>query len=366
MITTTAAVCRGESKPMEIEEIQIESPRDDEVIVRVVSSGICHTDMICRDQWFPVPLPSVLGHEGAGVVEAVGRAVSKVAVGDHVVLTFLSCGSCRSCLRAEPAYCDQLYGLNFGGARADGTTALSSDSGPVHGHFFGQSSFATYALASERNVVKVDPEVDLKLLGPLGCGVQTGFGATLNSLRPAGGSSIVIFGTGSVGLSALMGAEIVGCATIIAVDLKPERLEMARRLGATHTINPADADTVEAIREITGGGADYSLETTANPAVFREAVDCLGQKGTCGLIGAAALGTQATFDMNTILLGGRRIVGIVEGDSIPDLFIPTMVRLIKQGRFRFEELVSYYPLSQVNQACEDSLSGAAIKPVLVP
>jgi aryl-alcohol dehydrogenase len=307
----------------------------------------------------------VFGHEGAGVVEAVGKSVTKVKAGDHVVMTFMSCGRCVSCLNGKPPYCTSLYELNLSGGRLDGSSAIRAKGDRISGHFFGQSSFATYSLAYERNVVKVDPEVDLKLLGPLGCGIQTGFGGTVRSLKPEVGSSIVIFGTGSVGLSALMGAYVAGCATIIAVDLKDSRLEMATKLGATHTINPTKVDNVvEAIQDITGGGTNYSLELTASPAVFRQAVDCLAPLGTCGFIGAAALGTEATFDMNTILLGGRKIQGIVEGDSVPDLFIPVMVDLIKQGRLRLPEIVSYYSLDQVNQAGEDSLSGKAIKPIM--
>jgi aryl-alcohol dehydrogenase len=365
MPAITAAVVHKQSEPFQIEELQLEDPRDDEVLVRVVSAGMCHTDLICRDQWYPVPLPSVFGHEGAGVVEAVGKNVAKVQPGDHVVMSCVSCGSCTSCRNGRPAYCSSLFALNFGGGRPDGTSGLSANGTRINGHFFGQSSFATYSLAYECNVVKVDPEVDLKLLGPLGCGIQTGFGGTVNSLHPEVGSSIAIFGTGSVGLAALMGAYVAGCATIIGVDIKPSRLEAATKLGATHTINPNEVDNVvQAIQEITGGGVNYSLETTANPQVFRSAVDCLAPLGVCGLIGAAALGTEVSFDMNTILLGGRMVKGIIEGDSVIDLFIPTMVELIKQRRFRMPEIVSYYSLKDINQAGDDSLSGAAIKPVI--
>ena len=361
----TAAVVRAQSKPFEIETLELAEPRADEVLVKVVGTGVCHTDLICRDQWYPVPLPAVLGHEGAGVVEAVGSAVTKVQPGDHVVLSFVSCGECIGCKEGAPAYCTGLYDLNFSGTRPDKTTALSSAGEPVHGHFFGQSSFADHALAYERNVVKVDPTAPLELLGPLGCGIQTGAGAVLNALHPHAGSSIVVFGVGSVGLAAVMAAHVAGCTTIVAVDLKPSRLEAAKRVGATHTIDPAaTANVVEAIQDLTRGGAHYSLETTASPKVFRQAVDCLAQRGVCGLIGAAALGTEASFDMNTILFG-RTIRGIIEGDSIPDVFIPKLVDLILQGRFPLAEIVSQYPLAEINTAAEHSLDGTAIKPVLV-
>ena len=361
----TAAVARAQSKPFEIAQLELAEPRADEVLVKIVGTGLCHTDLICRDQWYPVPLPAVLGHEGAGVVEAVGPAVTKVAPGDHVVLSFVACGQCVACKEGAPAYCGGLYDLNFSGARPDGSNALTEDGDPVHGHFFGQSSFATHALAFERNVVKVDRTAPLELLGPLGCGIQTGAGAVLNSLHPHAGSSIVVFGVGSVGLAAVMAAQVAGCTTIVAVDLKPSRLEAAKRVGATDVIDPASTENVvEAIQDITGGGAHFSLETTASPKVFRQAVDCLAQRGVCGLIGAAALGTEASFDMNTILFG-RTIRGIIEGDSIPDLFIPKLVELIVQGRFPLAEIVTPYPLAEINTAADHSLDGTAIKPVLV-
>jgi aryl-alcohol dehydrogenase len=364
MPTVKAAVVHKSNDPFQIEELTLGDPRDDEVLVRVVSSGLCHTDLICRDQWFPVPLPSVFGHEGAGVVEAVGKNVSKVQPGDHVVMSVMSCGTCPTCAVGKPTYCHSAFPLNFGGGRLDGSSALSANGTVVHSHFFGQSSLASHSIAYERNVVKVDPEVDLRLLGPLGCGIQTGFGGVVNSLRPEAGSSIALFGVGSVGLAAVMGAHLAGCATIIAVDLKDSRLEKARSLGATHMINAGTVDNVgEAIQDITGGGANYSLEMTANPAVFRTAVECLAPLGTCGLIGASALGTEVTFDMNSILIGGRTVRGLLEGDSVLDVFIPKMVEFVKQGRLPLADIVSFYGLDQINEAAADAESGAAIKPV---
>ena len=360
----TAAVAREKARPFVIEQLELEEPRPDEVLVRVVGAGVCHTDLIVRDQWYPVPLPSVLGHEGAGVVEKVGDRVTKVRPGDHVVLTYMTCGACKNCIRGAQAYCLKLFELNFGGTRPDASTTLRKDGQPVHSNFFTQSSFATYALATERNVVIVPEDAPLELLGPLGCGIQTGAGGVLNSLRPQAGTSIVVFGTGSVGMSAIMAARVVGCTTIVGVDVKPNRLELARELGATHTINPAETpNVVEQIQQITGGGADYAIETTASPAVFRQAVDCLTLLGVCGLIGAAALGTEVALDMNTILFG-RTVRGIIDGDSVPDLFIPRLIELYAQGRFPFDRLVKDYPLDQINQAAADSEQGTVWKPIL--
>ena len=364
MVEVTGAVAYEKEQPFSIEELELEEPRADEVLVRVVATGVCHTDLIVRDQWYPVPLPVVLGHEGAGVVERVGEGVTKAQPGDHVVLTFNSCGECASCARGKPAYCLNFFAQNFGGARPDGSTGISKGDDAVHSHFFGQSSFAGYALAAERSVVRVREDVPLELLGPLGCGIQTGAGGVLNTLHPEAGTSIAVFGAGAVGISAIMAAVVTGCATIIGIDVKDNRLELARELGATHTINGGEADAVEEIGNITGGGADYTLETTAVPELLSQAVQALAPLGVCGLIGAAPLGTEASLDMNDILIPGKTVRGIVEGDSVPDVFIPRLVELYESGHFPFDRLIEFYDLEEINQAAEDSEGGTVIKPVL--
>jgi aryl-alcohol dehydrogenase len=365
-VKITAAVCRAQGEDFRIEEIDLEEPRDDEVLVRTVGAGVCHTDLICRDQWYPVPLPAVFGHEGSGVIEAVGKNVTKVKPGDHVVMSFMSCGVCKSCRIGRPAYCAELYGRNFSGGRPDETSALSSNGERVNGHFFGQSSWATHSIAYERSVVKVDPEADLALLGPLGCGIQTGAGAVFNSLNPNAGTSIAVFGTGSVGLAAIMAAKAVGCTTIIAVDIKDQRIALAKELGATHGVNPSDGtNSVEAIKDLTDGGVDFALEMTASPKVFRNAVECLAPLGTVGIIGAAALGTEYTFDMNDVMLPGKTIKGLIEGDSVPDVFIPRLVALIQQGKFPLDRLVTNYKLDDINTAAHDTEAGVSVKPVVV-
>lgn len=358
-----AAVVREKSGPFLIEEVDIDEPRDFEVLVRIVGSGVCHTDLICRDQYYPVPLPAVFGHEGSGVVEKVGAHVTKVKPGDHVALSYLSCGNCPCCNKGDTAYCLNLYACNFTGARLDGSVTMRKGDEVIHGNFFNQSSFATHALAAERNVVKVPNDVPLEMLAPLGCGVQTGAGGVINSLRAKAGSSIAIFGVGSVGLSAVLGAVVCGCTKIIGVDLNADRLKFARELGATHVINPSEGDPVKEIQEITGSGVECSLECTGVPQVFRQAVDCLTLTGVCGLVGGAPLGTEVSLDMNSILFG-RTVRGVVEGDSIPDIFIPQLIELYKMGRFPFDRLIRYYPFEEINKAAEDSGSGRELKPVL--
>jgi aryl-alcohol dehydrogenase len=360
----TAAVVREKGGPFSLEMLDLEAPRATEVLVRIVGVGVCHTDLKVRQGVRPVPLPIVLGHEGAGVVEQVGAQVSKVQPGDRVVLSYNACGLCGNCQAGRAAYCEQVIPCNFGGKRLDGSTTLRKETEPIHGVFFGQSSFATYALASERNVVKVRPEAPLEILGPLGCGIQTGAGAVLNSLQARAGTSIAIFGVGSVGLSAVMAAVVAGCTTIIALDVQPQRLALARELGASHTLNSSEVtDPVQAIRNISRGGVDYSLDTSAQSAVLRQAVDSLKILGVCGLIGGNAPGVEVNLEINHLLLG-RTVRGIIQGDSIPDIFIPRLIDLHLQGRFPFDRLIKFYPLAEINDACADAAAGRVLKPVL--
>ncbi|QLG28639.1 NAD(P)-dependent alcohol dehydrogenase [Halorarum halophilum] len=360
-----AAVVREEGGPFELETVELERPRAGEVLVEMVGAGVCHTDLSVRDQHLPTPLPAVLGHEGSGVVWEVGPGVTDVEPGDHVVCSFDYDDSCRNCRSGDVAYCEEFFSHNFAASRTtDGSSPLSKGEERLGGLFFGQSSFATHAIATERNVVPVSKDAPLELLGPLGCGIQTGAGGVINSLDPQPGASIAIFGAGSVGLSGLLGAEIKGCSDVVVVDLQENRLQKAEELGATKTVNPEKVDDVVAtIREHLGGRADYSLETTGNPKVLRQCADVLRQTGTCGVIGAPPLGTEASFDVNDLLFG-RSIRGIIEGDSHPKEFVPDLVRLHQQGKLPFEEFVTFYDFEDIEQAVADSESGEAIKPIL--
>ncbi|SDR30048.1 aryl-alcohol dehydrogenase [Paraburkholderia fungorum] len=363
--TITAAVARAKGEPFSIQQARIRGPKADEVLVRVVATGLCHTDLIVRDQYYPVPLPSVLGHEGAGIVEEVGPAVKDLKPGDHVVLTYGACGHCNACNGGHGAYCKQFFGLNFGGGDLEGRTAIEDEEGqPLHDHFFAQSSFGSFALARENNAIKVPHDAPLELLGPLGCGIQTGAGAVINSLKVRPGSSFASLGAGAVGLSAVMAARVAGATTIIAVDVVPSRLALAKELGATHTVNSREVDMIEAIRQITDGGVDFALESTGRAEVLSQGIDALGSLGAMGVVGAPPLGTKAEFDINSLLLGGRTIRGIVEGDSVPQVFIPQLVQLYQQGRFPFDRLVRFYSIDQINEAADDSTSGVTLKPIL--
>lgn len=364
---TKAAVVFEKSGEFSIEQLQISDPNDDEVLVRIAATGICHTDIAGREQYLPIPperaFPAVFGHEGAGVVETVGARVTKVKPGDHVALSWDFCGACPACKSGNEPYCNDLFLYNFNGARPDGTITLRKGDQAIHGSFFCQSSFADLSLANERNIVKVRKDVPIEILGPLGCGIRTGAGAVMNTLRPAPGASIAIFGVGPVGMSAVLAAVVCGCTTIIAVDIKPERLEKAKEFGATHIINASEADPVEAIRDMTGGGAEFTLECVGNPAVLRQAVDALPRLGVCGLLGVVPPGTEVGLNMD-LLMNGRTVRGVLAGDSVSDLFIPRLLDLYSQERFPFDRMITFYPFEEINQAVADMEKGRVIKPIL--
>ena len=361
----TAAVVSQKSAPFVIDTLELTAPRADEVVVRVVASGMCQTDLHGRDQYFAVTkYPAVFGHEGAGVVHAVGSAVRNFAPGDHVVMSYPWCGACVNCRHRRMNYCVNGRGLKMGGTRADGSTLLAKNGAPVYGAYFQQSSFGTFALTQERWTVKVRKDAPLELLGPLACSGQTGAGAVLNAIKPSPGESIAIFGVGAVGLSALMAAKIAGCDAIVAVDVHAHRLELAKELGATHTIDHTTCtDVVGEIRKLAGGGVRYSVEASALPAVLREAIDVLLPAGTCILLGSARTGTDAAFEM-PYLQQGRSVRGVVQGDSVPAEFIPKLVDYIMDGKFPIAKMVRFYDLADINAAARDSEAGTTIKPVL--
>jgi aryl-alcohol dehydrogenase len=360
----TAAVVRERSGPFVIDTLELTEPRPDEVLVRVAASGMCATDLHGRDGYYDTPYPCVFGHEGAGVVEAVGNDVSTVAVGDHVIMSFPWCGTCANCRRDMHSHCQKSFAWKFSGTRPDGSTLLRKNGAPVYGAYFQQSSFSSHTIANERFVVKVRRDAPLDLIGPFACSGQTGAGAVFNSMKPKPGDSFAVFGVGAVGLSGLMAAKVAGCDPIIAVDIHDRRLALARGLGATHTINHTGRrDVVAEIRKVTGEGVRFSLETSAQPAVFREAVEVLMPAGTCVLLGSARSGTEVTFDM-AFLQFGRVVHGVIQGESHPQEFIPQLVDLLVQGKMPVDRMITFYDIADINRAAQDSASGATIKPVL--
>ena len=361
-----AALAHQNKGPLSVEEIDLIEPGEGDILVKLVATGLCHTDLTVLDN-APLPWPAVLGHEGAGVVEKVGAGVTKVAPGDHVLMTTTSCGTCKNCAEGNPSYCLSFREINMsGGYKADGSCSHSQHGKPVFARFFGQSSFANYSLTTARNVIRVDKDLPLDILAPLGCGIQTGAGAVLNTLKVRAGSSLVVFGAGAVGLSGLMAAKIAGCSTIIAVDMIESRLELAKELGATHTINAGNEDTVSKIAEITGGGADYTLEATGVQAVMAQAIEALGFNGVAVLVGVA--GAEASVPFNPTLVQSKRLTikgSMMAGENaVPDIFLPQLISFWKQGKLPVEKLVTHYEFKDINQAIHDAHDGSAIKPIL--
>lgn len=360
-----AAVCYTKAAPLQVCEAELAEPGETEVLVKMAGCGICHADLAARDQLHHVPLPAVLGHEGSGVVERVGAHVKTIKPGDPVVLCSYSCGECESCISGHPSCCEKNHAVNFSGVYADGTKRLRDKNGVALSSFFSQSSFATYAVADERNTVKVDGAVELSLLGPLGCGLQTGAGAVINRLRPKPGDTLAVFGCGSVGLAAVMAAKLCGCSKIIGIDAVPSRLSMALELGATHVINAKKITKVaEEVKHIAPGGAEYSLDTTGVPALINESLYCLKRGGNAAIVsstGDAVIGIQLQYALMGVC---KSLTGVVQGDSIPKLFIPRLVEFYKEGRFPFDKLVRYYGLDEINRAFEDTHNGSTIKPVI--
>jgi len=357
-----AAVFRDTSGKPSIETLDLAGPGPGEVLVRIVAAGVCHTDIKMAGST-RVPRPVVLGHEGSGIVEAVGAGVSEFAEGDHVVMSFGYCGRCPSCRDAEPAYCHEQERHNFRCERVDAPPYLTRDGETVHGDFFAQSSFATYAIGNERSVVKVTKDAPLELLGPLGCGIQTGAGAVLNDLRLQPGQSIVVYGVGSLGLSAVMAARLAGASKIIAVDRNQKRLAMARELGADVSIQAGAEPVTGEIRAHMPDGVNFALDTTGAIAVTRQSIDVIAPRGTAAFVTGPLDGSEISFSPR-LLMPGIKFRGIIEGNSNPKRFIPQLIDHYLAGRFPFDKLISFYEFEEIEQAIHDSETGESVKPVL--
>ncbi|AJO78302.1 NAD(P)-dependent alcohol dehydrogenase [Pseudomonas sp. MRSN 12121] len=359
-----AAVTEGQGPLFDLRHLRLGTPRSGEVLVKIIATGICHTDLAVRDRQIEVTMPVVLGHEGAGVITQVGDNVGHLRVGDKVILSLGSCGQCSHCASGLPTYCDQHFDYNWKASRADGTVALDDDGQPVHSHFFGQSSFASHAVVSASSVIKVAEDVPLEFLGPFGCGIMTGAGAVMNTLKPAPGTALVVFGMGAVGLSAVMAARAIGCYPIIVVDRHPSRLALAEEVGASHLIDANEDDPVQRIMTLTAGrGVPCVLECAGHVAVMADAVKVLEEGGQALLTGVVAPGTPLPLDIMH-LIRGRSVRGSIMGDAAPSVFLPRLVALFQQGRFPVDKMMRFYDLRDINLAVSDLESGSTIKAVL--
>lgn len=362
--TATAAVLSATGGPLALREVFIGPLRAGEVLVRLVGVGICHTDLSAIDGVVPLPNPVVLGHEGAGVVVECGAEVDALTVGDHVVLSFDACRACPACSRGLPGYCDHARALNFGCVRSDGSTTLRDASGPVHGGWFGQSSFATLAIASPRNAVRVPRTDDLALHAPLGCAVQTGAGTVTRVLRPLRGQSMALFGAGAVGLSALLAAIDQGCSPIVAIDPLPARRQLARELGAHLVLAPDEVgERGGGLRKALGRAVDFSLDTVGTQAVLAQALSVLGSPGTCATVALRGGANPITISQ-THLLYGRTLIGVIEGNADPHVLIPELVTRWRAGGLPFHRLIAPFPFGRIAEAIAAMRDGTVVKPVL--
>ncbi|TYL44922.1 NAD(P)-dependent alcohol dehydrogenase [Nocardioides sp. BGMRC 2183] len=365
---TTVALITEPGGDFELTEVELEEPRVDEVLVRIVATGLCHTDLTVPTMLPAEMFPTVMGHEGTGVVEAVGAEVAGIEVGDHVVLSFRSCRACEACRRGDVGYCEQSLLLNYMGMRADGSTTMKRGAETVFGSFFGQSSLARHALVYADNCVVVDKALDLTRLAPFACGFQTGAGTVLNVLDPQPGESLAVFGTGAVGLAAIAAAAGAGMETIVAVDPSAERRAVAERYGA-RALDPTDAGTGEAlpieeqVKAATGGGATYCIDTTAIPAVVLQAQHALRSQGMLVVLGLGA--PEYTIDAIDLLQSGKVIRSSIEGEADPLTTIPELIALRDAGRLDVDDLITTYPFARIADAVADAGAGKVIKPVLV-
>ena len=362
-----ALVASAQDKSFTYVDADLDAPKADEILVKIKAVGLCHTDILARDGIFQLGIPAVLGHEGAGIVERVGKNVTKVKAGDRVAISFRSCGSCRKCKSEAAAYCKDFVPLNILGHRVDGSRSLSRDGEELASNFFGQSSFATHALTYEENVVILPDDLPFEVAAPLGCGVQTGAGTVLNSLTCEAGSTLIVTGCGVVGLSAVMAGKINGCSEIIAIEPVAARRDLALNLGATHAIDPIKHEDFEAeIRKVVPDGVDYAVDTTGRRQTLENLTRCFTTQGTLAMVGMTPSDDDVSYTGHQFLAAGLTVKGIIEGDSHPDKFIPELIAYYKDGRLPLDKLISTYPLKDINQAVGDHHSGRCTKAVLLP
>ena len=362
----TAAVVEKRNTPFKMERVELDTQPDaNEVLVHMVASGICHTDETVRNgdvdgQTGVFPYPAIAGHEGAGIIEKVGSNVRNLKPGDHVVLSYAYDGTCRNCLNGQPASCLNWGKLNANGVRANGKHAFFH-----RDNFFDQSSFTTETLVNDRNVIKVPKNVDLRKVGPLGCGFVTGSGTVFNALKPEQGSSFVVMGTGAVGLGAMMAAEIKGCSPIIAINHHDGRLTVAKKLGADYTINNSQTDWVKAVKKLTHGiGVDYIVDTTGLTKLQEQCVAALASGGHFAPL--AVTRHPMTINPWTDLEATQKHVdGVLMGNAVPQIAIPQLIKFWQAGKFPFDRLEKFYDFKDINQANHASNDGSVIKPVLI-
>jgi S-(hydroxymethyl)glutathione dehydrogenase/alcohol dehydrogenase len=361
-----AALLEKPSQPLEIVDAVIEDPRPGEVLVKLAASGVCHSDYhVVLGEWTS-PMPLVLGHEGAGIVEAVGAGVTSVAPGDHVVLSWTpSCGSCRQCLSGRPSLCEVAAETAYASVMLDGTTRIKQGGRDVYS-YLGVGSFAEYTVVQASAAVKVRKDAPLDKAAIVGCAVTTGIGAAINTVNVRPADSVLVIGCGGVGLSVMMGAALVSGMPLIAVDLRDDKLELARRVGATHTINSSTADVVEQVRELTDGrGVDWAFEAIGLRQTIELAYETLAPGATAVVVGQVPEGVKASFDPFVMSDREKRIVGSNYGSCRPALDFRRILDLYMDGKLDLDALVNRsIALDQVNEAFAAMAEGEVARSVI--
>ncbi len=367
-IKCKAAIAWGPGQPLSIEEVEVMPPQAGEVRVRIVATGVCHTDAFTLSGEDPEGVfPCILGHEGGGIVESVGEGVTSVKVGDHVIPLYTpECGECKFCKSGKTNLCQKIRTTQGKGLMPDGTTRFSKDGQPIY-HYMGTSTFSEYTVLPEISIAKVDPAAPLEEVCLLGCGVTTGIGAVMNTAKVKEGESVAIFGLGGIGLSAIIGARMAKAGRIIAVDINESKFELARKLGATDCINPNDYDKPiqEVIVELTDGGVDFSFECIGNVKVMRAALECCHKGwGESVIIGVAGAGQEIStrpFQLVTGRVWRGSAFGGVRGRSE----LPSYVQRYMQGEFRLDDFITHtMPLEQINEAFDLMHEGKSIRTVI--
>ncbi|MFQ2787070.1 S-(hydroxymethyl)glutathione dehydrogenase/class III alcohol dehydrogenase [Aeromonas caviae] len=367
-IKCKAAIAWGPGQPLSIEEVEVMPPQAGEVRVRIVATGVCHTDAFTLSGEDPEGVfPCILGHEGGGIVESVGEGVTSVKVGDHVIPLYTpECGECKFCKSGKTNLCQKIRATQGKGLMPDGTTRFSKDGQPIY-HYMGTSTFSEYTVLPEISIAKVNPAAPLEEVCLLGCGVTTGIGAVMNTAKVKEGESVAIFGLGGIGLSAIIGARLAKAGRIIAIDINESKFELARKLGATDCINPNDFDKPiqEVIVEMTDGGVDFSFECIGNVKVMRAALECCHKGwGESVIIGVAGAGQEIStrpFQLVTGRVWRGSAFGGVRGRSE----LPSYVQRYMQGEFKLDDFITHtMPLEQINEAFDLMHEGKSIRTVI--
>ena len=357
-----AAVLYEYGAPLVIEELELDPPREGELLVRMAASGVCHSDLHTARGIHPTAVPTVLGHEGAGVVEEVGPGVTHVEPGDHVMLTWLPyCGRCRQCRRGRPNRCEEVAWYDT--TLADGTCRLHKDGHRIH--HYNTSSFAERSVVPAQTAIPVDPDLPLTELALMGCAVMTGVGAALNTAGVRPGDTAVVVGCGGVGLNVVQGCAIGGATTIVAVDIVQSKLELARELGATHAVDAGVEDPIESVRDLTGGGADYAFEALGSPQTIELALQLTGRGGQAILVGMAPPDARIPVDALTLTVEERAVRGCWYGSCLPLRDFPILVDLYRSGRLRLDPLITRCSLEDVNEAFRQIEAGSTARSVIV-